>query len=52
MSNVTASVLIDHPAQVVWDYIIHPDNIANVLPGIVSVDARSLHMFLEICGME
>src|SRR5882757_167321 len=39
MPNVTASVVIAHPAQVIWDYIIHPDNIANVLPGIVSVDA-------------
>lgn len=39
MPNVTASVVIAHPAQVVWDYIIHPNNIANVLPGIVSVDA-------------
>lgn len=39
MPNVTASVVIAHPAQVVWDYIIHPDNIGNVLPGIVSVDA-------------
>jgi len=38
-ANVTASVVIAHPAQVIWDYIIHPDNIANVLPGIVSVDA-------------
>jgi len=39
MPNVTASVVIAHPAQVVWDYLIHPDNISNVLPGIVSVDA-------------
>jgi uncharacterized protein YndB with AHSA1/START domain len=39
MPNVTASVVIAHPVQVVWDYIIHPDNISNVLPGIVSVDA-------------
>jgi carbon monoxide dehydrogenase subunit G len=39
MPNFTASVVIAHPAQVVWDYIIHPDNISNVLPGIVSVDA-------------
>lgn len=39
MPNVTASIVIAQPAQVVWDYIIHPDNLANVLPGIVSVDA-------------
>ena len=39
MPNFTASVVIAHPARVVWDYIIHPDNISNVLPGIVSVDA-------------
>ena len=39
MPNVTASVVVAHPTQVVWDYIIHPDNIGNVLPGIVSVDA-------------
>ena|SRR5690348_7498469 len=39
MPNFKASVVIGHPAQVVWDYIIHPDHIANVLPGIVSVDA-------------
>jgi uncharacterized protein YndB with AHSA1/START domain len=39
MPNVTASVVIAHPAQLVWDYIIHPDNLSNVLPGIVSVDA-------------
>jgi hypothetical protein len=32
-------VIFAHPAQVVWDYIIHPDNICNVLPGIISVDA-------------
>lgn len=39
MPNATASVVIAHPAQVVWDYIIHPDNLSKVLPGIVSVDA-------------
>lgn len=39
MPNITASVVIAHAPQVVWDYIIHPDNIGNVLPGIVSVDA-------------
>jgi Polyketide cyclase / dehydrase and lipid transport len=39
MPNVTASVVIPHPAQVVWDYIIHPDNLSVILPGIVSVDA-------------
>ncbi|OBI47593.1 hypothetical protein A5707_19170 [Mycobacterium kyorinense] len=39
MPNVTASILIAHPVQVVWDYIIHPDHLSNVLPGIISVDA-------------
>ena len=39
MPNVTASVIIAHPAHVVWDYIIHPDHLPHVLPGIVSVDA-------------
>ncbi|MEZ0354167.1 SRPBCC family protein [Mycobacterium sp. pR1184] len=39
MPNVTASVVIAHPAEVVWEYIIHPDHLHNVLPGIVSVDA-------------
>lgn len=39
MPNVTASIVIAHQAQLVWDYIIHPDNLSNVLPGIVSVDA-------------
>lgn len=39
MPNFKASVIIAHPPQVVWDYIIHPDNISTVLPGIVSVDA-------------
>ncbi|KUI30676.1 hypothetical protein AU196_14280 [Mycobacterium sp. IS-1742] len=38
MPDVTASIIIAHPAQVVWDYIIHPDHLRNVLPGIVSVD--------------
>jgi hypothetical protein len=39
MPNVTSSVVISHLPQVVWDYIVHPDHIGNVLPGIVSVDA-------------
>ncbi|WP_458316946.1 SRPBCC family protein [Mycolicibacterium brisbanense] len=39
MPNVASSVVVAHPPQVVWDYIIHPDNISNVLPGIISVDA-------------
>lgn len=39
MPNFKASVIVNHPAQVVWDYIIHPANLSNVLPGIVSVDA-------------
>ncbi len=39
MPNVIASVVIPHPAQVVWDYIIRPDNLSIILPGIVSVDA-------------
>lgn len=39
MPNVSSSVVIAHPPQVVWDYIIHPDNIGSVLPGILSVDA-------------
>ena len=38
MPNATASVVVAHPAQLVWDYISHPDNLSNVLPGIVSVD--------------
>ncbi|QLL06433.1 SRPBCC family protein [Mycobacterium vicinigordonae] len=39
MPQVTASVVIPHPAQVVWDYIIDPDHLSIILPGIVSVDA-------------
>lgn len=39
MPSATTSVVIAHPAQLVWDYIIHPDHLPNVLPGTVSVDA-------------
>jgi uncharacterized protein YndB with AHSA1/START domain len=39
MPNVIASVVIKHPPQVVWDYIVNPDNLSIILPGIVSVDA-------------
>ncbi|WP_073876289.1 SRPBCC family protein [Mycobacterium paraffinicum] len=39
MPKVTASVVIAQPPQTVWDYIIRPDNLSIILPGIVSVDA-------------
>ncbi|MGA5465654.1 SRPBCC family protein [Mycobacterium sp. NPDC050041] len=40
MAHGTASVVIAHPAQVVWDYIVDPDYTSNVLPGIVAVRAE------------
>lgn len=39
MVNATASVDIAHPAHVVWDYIIDPDNASNVLPGLLETRA-------------
>jgi len=39
MPDVTSSVVIAHPPQVVWDYVIDPDHLPNLLPGTISVDA-------------
>jgi hypothetical protein len=39
MAHGTASVVIGHPAQVVWDYIIDPSNTSNVLPGLLETRA-------------
>lgn len=40
MAHGTASVVIPHPRDVVWDYIVDPDHTANVLPGILEVRAE------------
>ncbi len=37
--GTTASVFITHPVHVVWDYIINPDNISHVLPGLLATYA-------------
>lgn len=39
MVNATASVVVAHRPQVVWDYIIDPDHASNVLPGLLTTHA-------------